>query len=92
MKKKTMEQNQSPVPPKQNNVEEGSISMTFYAALPLILEGKRITRIAWNSDEEYGFIGPDRNIWIHTKGEDHQWGIHETDMIANDWIVVKLKN
>lgn len=91
MIKKTME-NQSPVPPKPNNIEEGSISMTFFAALPLILEGKRITRIAWNDENEYGFLGSNKNIWLHTKGEDHTWEIHETDMTANDWIVVKLKN
>lgn len=82
-------ENQSPVPPKQQKPEEGAISMTFYAALPFILEGKHITRIAWNDENEYGFIGPDRYIWIHTKGQDHQWAIHESDMIANDWILIK---
>ena len=85
-------ENQSPVPPKQNN-EVTPITTSFYEALPLILEKKRITRLAWNSKDEYVFLGENGNIWIHTKEEDHQWGpIHETDIVAEDWFEVKLQN
>lgn len=83
---------QSPIPPQQNKPEEGSVALRFAQAIDLMLDGKRVSRIAWNSKEEYGFLGIDGYMWIHTKGEDHQWGVHKTDIEADDWIEVFKMN
>lgn len=59
----------------------------FYEALKHMVEGKKITRIEWNSQEEYGFM-KDGIVKIHTRGNDHTWVISEADAIAEDWIII----
>jgi hypothetical protein len=70
-----------------DSVEDKERQYNFYEALKHMVEGKKITRIEWNSQEEYGFM-KDGIVMIHTKGKDHRWIISEADAIAEDWIII----
>lgn len=82
-----MMENQSPVP---SNVKAQEL-LSFPAAIEMLIEGKRITRIEWGSDSEYGML-QDERLMIHTKGKDHLWIVSEADMRATDWVVMATVN
>lgn len=64
-------------------------TMTFLEAMKEMLEGSKITRLEWNSNEEYGYI-KDGLVIIHTRGEDHKWIIRDGDYLANDWVILPI--
>ena len=64
-----------------------SETMTFPEAIKKVIEGKRIARIAWSPDPDYGLL---RDSWltIFIKGEFHVWKVNDGDLMADDWIVL----
>lgn len=73
-------------------IKKGSAkTMTFDQAIAEVIKGKKITRLEWSSNDEYGYR---RNelLLIHTKGQDHQWLLSDGDMLANDWVVLPEVN
>ena len=77
----------SPVPVKKGTAK----TYSFCEALNLIVEGKRMSRLDWGSNEEYGFM-KDEKLNIHTKGNDHVWWIQLGDIKANDWVIIPQVN
>lgn len=74
----------SPVPLRVNKPS----LLSFPDALKEIINGHKITRASWESKEEYGFMGKDGYLSIHTKGVDHQWLVNDGDLLAEDWLVI----
>ena len=75
----------SPVPAKE------IVQYSFMDAIRQVLLGKRITRIAWADNQEFGLL-KDTYLTIHTKGEYHQWIINDGDLGAIDWIILPPQN
>ena len=71
----------SPVTSKTKREE-----MDFFAALRATHDGKRVTRLAW-ANSDYGFMH-DGWLSISRNGTMHTWLVHETDMTAEDWVIV----
>lgn len=69
-------------------VVEEMNKVTFPEAMELILSDKKITRVEWANEKEYG-IKKDGFLMLH-KADDtfHQWIISDGDMEAEDWIIV----
>ena len=64
-----------------------SDALTFPKAIQEIIDGNKVTRVEWDSKEEYGFMDKEV-LQIHTKGKDHKWIVSEGDMKATDWMVI----
>ena len=63
--------------------------MNFYEALKELFENnKKITRLEWNSNEEYGFLFEDGALGIHHLDEDHIWKVRDVDAIETDWFLL----
>lgn len=62
-------------------------TMSFADALQEIINGKKVTRLEWVSNEEYGFM-KDERLMIHTKGQDHLWIVSKGDITNLDWTVL----
>lgn len=73
----------SPVPTRKNNVK----MLTFGQAMEEVAKGRRVTRIEWNSNQEYGFLTAGR-LHIFTQGKPNQWLISDGDLLATDWVVL----
>lgn len=61
--------------------------MNFYEALAEALNGERITRQAWDDKGTYGFF-INGILTIRRDFKYHQWILHESDILADDWIVI----
>lgn len=75
---------------EQPTVDPGT-GLTFPAALKHVIDGSKITRTSWNSDEEYGYMA-EGFLKIHTKGKDNIWMVNDGDLLAFDWIVIPEAN
>ncbi len=65
-------------------------TMEFGEAMySVAFDDKKITRLEWGSNEEYGFMRYER-LMIHTKGEDHIWNVSKGDIIAKDWVILPI--
>ena len=64
-------------------------TMSFADALQEVINGKKITRLEWSSNEEYGFM-KDERLLIHTKGQDHLWIVSSGDIVNSDWVVLPV--
>lgn len=73
--------------PHRSHVETGS----FSDAIGWIAEGKRVTRLEWDDQEEYGHL-KDHWLMIHTKEKDHTWLVSESDLMADDWVIIPSLN
>lgn len=80
----------SPVPVKNEEVPaplKKPVEMDFCEALKQTLDGKKITRIAWDTNTIFGQMLNDRlNIFIN--GEFHSWTLVSGDIVATDWVVL----
>lgn len=75
----------SPVPNKKPN------ELSFPDAMREILNGKKITRLAWESNSDFGELkqeGEDAYLMIFTRGEYHRWIINSGDINATDWVTL----
>lgn len=77
-----MKKQVSPVPTKKPK------TLTFAQALDAILDKKRVTRLEWEENDQYGFLADDGFLSIHRDGKDHRWLVNDGDMLAVDWIVL----
>ena len=84
----------SPLPKKvTNNGKKVApmIIMSFFDALRLIPDGKRITKLEWSDKRTYGLL-KDGLLQVHKAGEaeetTHPWIINDGDLIGTDFIVV----
>ena len=71
----------SPVPHKR------PVELSFPDAIREVLNLKRITRVAWETNDTYGAL-KDGFLMIFIKGEWHQWIVNDGDLNAIDWIVL----
>lgn len=87
MEEQTGNETLTPMPRTQSK----SITMDFPDAIREIRNGKKVRRISWPTESDYGVL---RDGWltIFTKGEFHTWSVSDGDMEGNDWIVVKDLN
>lgn len=80
------EQTTSPVPAVSSKPEQ----LTLPQALNEVIDGKKITRIAWNNDHycllKEGFLE------LYRDSKFYQWIVNEGDLLAIDWVVVSDKN
>ena len=74
----------TPLPRKQGE----SITMSFPDALKEIMNGKKVRRISWSIESDYGVLEGDW-LSIFTKGKIHTWSVSAGDLEAEDWIVIK---
>ena len=74
-----------PRPGVATNVRE----MDFPIAMREVINKKKITRVEWNSLEDYCFFN-DEYLMIKRKGDEklHQWAINDGDLLGIDWIVI----
>lgn len=79
--------NTSPIFKRRPEPVFKKVTLTFPQAIEKIMAGKKLSRKGWEDKEEYAYV---KNEWltIHTKGADHTWQVHETDMVADDWFIV----
>lgn len=66
-------------------------TMTFGEALERVVAGNKITRVEWNTLEEYGILQLGR-LRIYRLGEFHIWDVSDGDILANDWIILPDSN
>lgn len=77
----------TPIPRKPGE----SLTMSFPEAIKQIINGKKVRRLDWASDEDHGLM-KDGWLTIFTKGAFHSWLVNDGDMEAEDWVVVKESN
>lgn len=66
------------------------VTYLFSDALREVLNGGKITRIAWENPNIYGTM-KDRLLYINGTEDDnllHPWTLSEGDMVADDWVVL----
>jgi len=80
-----MEPNQSPKPATIVT------QLDFSTVIRKIIDGKRVTKIEWGSEDAYGLL-KDGLLMLHKAGEPadklYKWIISEGDLIGIDWIVL----
>jgi len=60
---------------------------TFPEVIMAVLEeDKKIVRVSWPKTE-YGFMY-NGVLKMHTKSQDFSWAISESDLLADDWIII----
>ncbi len=64
------------------------IHLSFYDALKVVTDGKKITKIEWENPEIYGFLDGEILKLHKDDGKNYQWIVSEGDLIGNDWIVL----
>ncbi len=74
--------------PKKRKVNK---LLTFPEAIKEIMKGRKVTRVEWDSNEEYAFL-KDEFLSIHTRGKDHTWLVRKVDMDGTDWVVLPEAN
>jgi len=78
------EQPTSPVIKKQETFD-------FPEAMRRVISGKRITRVEWKDENEFG-VFKDNFLMLHTKGEFHTWTVSDGDLLAKDWTELNSLN
>ena len=71
----------SPVP------QASTTTYSFPEAMEEVLKGRRITRLEWGTNDEYGLL-KDGWLMIFLKGELHKWIVNDGDMLAHDWVLL----
>lgn len=80
---KKVKENVSPLPPSKKVK-----TMRFVDALEMVIDGKKITRLEWSDESEYGFM-MNSILSIHRGGKVHNWIVSEGDLLAVDWVVIQ---
>lgn len=60
----------------------------FSDALREVLNGRKITRLAWASEEVYGYMEKGLLSIAYDDNKYHEWILSEGDITADDWIVL----
>jgi len=77
----------SPVP----TTNKKPLELSFPDAMREVLNKKRVTRLAWETNETFGELY-EGFLQIFIRGEYHQWIVNDGDMNAIDWIVLPQQN
>ena len=64
------------------------LTLKFSDAIEKIVEGKRVTRIAWEN-KDYCLL-KDGWLSIYTKDDFHIWKVNDGDMEATDWVEIVM--
>ena len=75
---------QSPVPKEAGTTK---LQLGFSAAISAVVGGKKIRRMEWADQEEYGLL-KDSYLMIHRNGKFHTWIVSEGDLMSIDWVIV----
>lgn len=75
----------SPAPAKKTEAKVEKL--TFYEALSAIKEGKKVTKLEWNSKDIYGYI-LNTHLTLHKEDGDHDWVITENDFVLDDYVIL----
>lgn len=78
-----MEENHSPLPRKLGT----ATMLSFSQAIDEIMAGKKVTRLEWDTNDEYCFEQGEM-LSIYRNGKVHQWLVSRGDIEANDWYVM----
>lgn len=81
------EQNTTPQFPRSPVPSRKPTEYSFPDAIREVLNLKRITRLAWETNETFGALH-DGFLMIFLKGEWHQWIVNDGDLNAIDWVVL----
>jgi hypothetical protein len=80
----------SPVPKKNN-----AVTYSFTDALKELISGRRITRLEWATNDEYGIL-KDGWLMIYRNGAEglkfYRWTVSQADMEAIDWVLLPEAN
>jgi hypothetical protein len=68
-------------------VNKSPSEMDFFEALKQTIDGKKITRLAWESNATFGQMVKNE-LMIFIRGEYHSWTIVPGDITGTDWIVL----
>lgn len=68
-------------------VNKAPVVMDFFEALKQTVDGKKITRLGWESNDTFGQMIKNE-LMIFIRGEYHSWTIVPGDITATDWIVL----
>ena len=79
------------IPMSSPVIKKGPVLLTFPDAIAEVTNGRKITRLEWESNEEYGYL-KDEKLTIHTKGQDHIWLVSKGDLVNSDWLVLPQVN
>lgn len=63
--------------------------MDFPDAMREIMAGHTITRLSWDSNDEYCLV-KNGILSIFTKGALHSWLVSDGDMQGTDWVVLPV--
>jgi hypothetical protein len=75
----------SPIPTRK------PVELTFPDAIREVINGKRITRLAWETNDSWGEL-KDGYLMIFIRGEYHVWSVNDGDLFAIDWVVLPQQN
>lgn len=79
----------SPVPPVVTSPIVEKTTMSFPMAIQKVIDGKKITKLEWKNDKEYGFLSRTTLfLTIHREDKDHTWVVNEGDLVGKDWTVI----
>lgn len=76
----------SPVPKKK-----AERMFTFGEAMELVKDGKKITKLEWGTNEEYGFL-KDGYLMIFRSNKFFIWQVSDGDLLGTDWVIVAEGN
>ena len=79
----------SPKPQPQSSQAK---TFTFPEAIAAVIDGKRITKLEWNDNSIYGFLGTDGYLKINLPEKLSDWTLRDADMKGLDWIILEASN
>lgn len=77
----------SVTPQTSPTVNSNPNALDFVGAIKAITEGKSITKMEWNSKEDYCLM-KDGYLMVHSSTGFHTWLIRDVDVAGKDWIVI----
>ncbi len=63
--------------------------MVFAECIEKLLIGEKITRLDWADEKVYGVMREKLLMIMAADGQFHTWTVHEEDLRAGDWVVVR---
>lgn len=75
-------------PTSSNKNDKTIYPGNFASAMITIINGKKIRRLEWTDQEEYGLL-KDNFLMIHRDNKFHQWIVSDGDLSAIDWVILK---
>ena len=69
-----------------------SVQIDFPAAMQAVIDGKKITKLEWGNEKEYGWLH-DGFLKIHHAGQPDdkhdRWIISDGDLLGHDWVIIQ---